>query len=147
MTDKVYFIVNLTKQRNLPWPNKEFPTIKELGDFVSANDLLDLVRLDKTAYYYHGLEYDKSVLWSLQTEKINKKGDGFLSSKEKAQEWLEEKRNPKGVHTLPPRCEDCQEKAEGTDVQSVVDSGKCWTCRIPKRKNLVKKKEHEILSA
>lgn len=131
---KTYFIVNVTKKKHIKWElEKIFPKIEDLKEFVSPSDTVELVELQTTTYTYYGLNYDHSEVFSIKKERVNQKGDKFLTCQEKAIHWL----NAKIKGTKPifkPECSKCDDRIDDHDIRSIIDSGLCWKCRKAKKK-------------
>jgi hypothetical protein len=133
------FIVNRTRYTNggegntwIKHNNTKWPEVSSLGDFVCAGDTLELVEIVAEKKTYGGITYTREQPYTYGMERINANCTGYVTSKEKARQWLAELINKEGLILPEPRCPKCKEKPSDSDMQSLADCGKCWTCRTPK---------------
>ncbi len=141
-----FYILNRTQRTLMACVDKKWPLLAVLGDFVRANDTLELVELRSENLSYYGLDYIHQSVYTISMERVNREGKDYVPTKQRAIDWLaEQKRNESDRLVLPkPRCNECFHLFEDLgEVQSIRDFYKCCGCRaklagkdvvVPRRK-------------
>lgn len=130
----MFFVINRTTGKNYPWQCKIWPLGESLKELASPGDTLELVELETSKRSYRSVSHVRETVYTFGTERVNATGDGYVSAREKAAQWLAQEVSPVPGLILPtPRCETCLVKTVSQpDLRSVADTGLCWSCRTPK---------------
>jgi hypothetical protein len=137
-----FFIINRTRRKAKrpkeecyrEWPNNTWPlSPAELEGFAEPGDTLELAEIDTKNHTYGGIAHIRQSPYTYGATRIHPDGTRFCTSKENAENYLQEMRQPTGTELPIPRCEKCADKAEKIpELQSIADTGKCYKCRAPK---------------
>lgn len=127
-----FFIVNLTRRTRMDWTGNTWPHVSTFGEFAEANDTLELVEIRTNRESYKGIKYIKQSPYTYGMERINPDKSGYVLSKQRATDWLEEQKKiePERAELPLPRCKVCLETYEDIpEVQCIRDCGKCLECK------------------
>lgn len=149
----MFFIINRTRRAKSkddtrtvkPHNEKKWPSVVDLADFVDPGDTLELIEIETKNKSYYGVPYICQQPYTYGMERINSDKTGYVTAKQKAIEWLAEQMKPSGLILPTPRCPTCNVKAEDdSSLQSLADSGKCWSCRTPRRDVIVPRPKKKV---
>lgn len=129
--DGKFYIINRTRKTNVAWTGKTWPKVTFYDGFADPGDTLELVEVVTEELRYHGyFPYLRQTVYSYGIERLSADGNSYVTSKQRAADWLSEQKCPTGIIIPKPRCRRCLCSYDVIgDAQSIRDTGLCVKCR------------------